>query len=236
MLRVGVDADDNGARPDASALDADFALRHRDRGRPVVDAGAGRDRRAGKGPHVAHRMELAVVLIDGGALLRHEEDAHRFLPETISALAHVGPLLVIPGDLCRAVPGEVARDAFPGDDLADQFLVVSRKAPNAQSAILAVATCRRDEILGDAGQEKSGVSPARRVGDRASLEHDRLRAGAREVICGRDAGDARTDDRDVSGHVLFERGMVIGRDFVEPDARHFRYSASGAAARAKSHE
>src|SRR5439155_9142616 len=76
VLRVRVDADDNGARPDASALDADFALRHRDRARPVVDAGAGRDRRAGKGPHVAHRMELAVVLIDGGALLWHDEDAH----------------------------------------------------------------------------------------------------------------------------------------------------------------
>ena len=112
---------------------------------------------------------------------------------------------------------------------------MSRKAPNAQSASLAVATCRRDKILGDAGEKKPGVSPARRVGDRSSLEHDRLRAGARQVIRGRDSRDARTDDRDVSGHVLFERAAVIGRNFVEPDARHFRYSASGAAAQPKSH-
>src|SRR5437660_1002090 len=193
--------------------------------RSVVDARAGRDRSSGKRPHVARGMELAVVLVDGGALARHDADAHRLRPQTVGALAHLAPFLVISGDLRRTLPGEVTPDRFARDDLADELLVVSGEAPDAHRSIFAIPARRRDEILGDPREEKPGVSPARRFGDRASLEDDRLHTGSREVIGGRDARDASADDRDVRGGVLIERRMVVGCDFVEPDARHFRYSA-----------
>jgi len=94
------------------------------------------------------------------------------------------------------------------------------KTPDTQRTVLAVTTRRRDEVFGDAGQKKAGVPPARRFGDRASLEHDDLCTGPRNVVRGRDTGDARADDRHIDARVLIERRVNLGRDFIEPDAGH----------------
>ena len=218
MLGVRIGADDDGACPHESASGADLALGDAGGPRSVVDPGAGGDRRSRQASHVAHRMKLAVVLVDRGAFVRHDAHVDGLLPKTVGARAHLGPLLVIAGDLFRTIPGEVAADPLPCDDRAHELLVVFRKPPNAERAILSVPTARRDEILGNPGQKKSRVPSARRLGDRASLEHDRLHARPREVIRGRDPRDARADDRNVGGRVLCERRVRIGRDLVEPEA------------------
>ena len=95
-----------------------------------------------------------------------------------------------------------------------------REPPNAQRAVLAVATRRRDEIFCHARQKEAGVPPARCFGDRSSLEHDNLCSVPRRVVRGRDTGDARADDRHIRVRVLIERRVTIGCDFVKPDAGH----------------
>ena len=99
MLRVRVDADHDGVRPHASALGSNLVVRHGDRARSVVDAGAGRDRGTRERAHVPDRVQLAVVLVDRRSVLRREPDAHAFLLQALGAFAHLRPFLVVAGDL-----------------------------------------------------------------------------------------------------------------------------------------
>src|SRR5438093_6757136 len=202
-----------------------------------MHARACRDRCAGEAADVPDRVELAVFLVDCRALLAgRQTDTHTLAPEQISALADLAPLRVVPGNLGGPVPGEVARDPFAANDLANEILVVPRESPDAQRAVLSIAARRGDEVFGDAREEKAGVPSARGVGERARVDQDDIRSGPRQVIRGRDPGDATANHGDVGGRIFRQRRLDAGRRFVEPDARHFGYSASGAAAPAESRE
>ena len=176
-------------------------------------------------------MQLAVLFIDRGALLGYETNTDTLALQALRARTDLRPLGVVARELGRSVPGEVAVDVFSGDDLTDELLVVPGESPHAQGALFAVAFGGRGEILGDSRQEKARISPARGFGDRARLDDDRLRACACEVVRGRDSRDTRADDCDVGRRIVVEARVVVGRNLVEPDARHFHYSALGTAAR-----
>ena len=105
---------------------------------------------------------------------------------------------------------------------------MSRKSPHSQGALFAVALRRRGEVFRDTREKEARISPTGRFGDRASLKHDRLCARACEVVRGRDPGDSCADDRDVGGGIAVEAREDVGRDLVEPDARHLGYCAAGA--------
>src|SRR6267143_761037 len=175
-------------------------------------------------------LALAVIFVNCRLVPRRQADTHRLLLQSRGTLTHLRPLLVVPGDLGGAVPGEVACDAFPHDDFAHEVLVVFGEPPDAACDVLAISARRRHEVFRDACEEEPSVAPARRFGDRAGLEDDNMCAAARQVIRGRGAGDARADDRDVRGDVLIKGRVDIGRDFVEPDACHsWTYSCRGGA-------
>src|SRR5207302_6092820 len=125
--------------------------------------------------------------------------------ELSRALEDLAPLLVVAGDLIRAVPAELAVDGVLVGERADQRLRSFGEAPDPQGPLGAVPSRGGDEVLRDAREQEAGVPSARSLGHAARLEHRDTGAGLREEVRGRDAGHARAHDRDVRGRISVER-------------------------------
>src|SRR5207302_9617161 len=109
-----------------------------------MNARAGGDRRAGELAYIAHRMQLAVVLVDRRALAAYHSHPHVLSSEALGAGLDLVPLFIVARDLVRSIPGEIALDLVFANERAHERLVSFGEPPDAgHSFRRSVGTPRR---------------------------------------------------------------------------------------------
>ncbi len=218
------------ARGDAARRRAQVALAGRRHGaldrRAIVDARAGRLRRARERADPASGLERAVVLGQAAVqrIARHRRRQLAALDE-LAREAVLAERLGVARDVVGLLLGcahaqqahaahRLARSQFVRQ-LVHTLLRLERGRVHAARRLAAVALARVRVEGRHSGQQEAAVAAARAAGDRVALEHQRVDAGLRERQRARQAPHACADHADLRLHAAVERGpRLVG--LVEP--------------------